>query len=100
MLAGHVMDVEPALRDDAVGIIELGRLRQMRDVAGVDHEGRLHRHRLDPIDGLFQRADRVGIGRLIEADMAVADLQEGQAGRLLLGGPGRVDEAERAWHAA
>ena len=30
VLARHVMHVEAGLRDDAVGIVELGRLRQMR----------------------------------------------------------------------
>jgi hypothetical protein len=38
VLAWHVMHVEPGLRDDAVGIVELGNLRQMTDVAGMDHE--------------------------------------------------------------
>ena len=28
VLAGDVMHVEPGLRDDAVGVVELGRLRQ------------------------------------------------------------------------
>src|SRR5262249_17904314 len=50
----------------------------MADVAGVDHEGRLLGQRIDLADGLFQRAERVGIGGLVEADMAVADLQEGE----------------------
>jgi hypothetical protein len=82
VLARHVMHVELGLRDDALGVVELGGLRQMGDVAGVDHEGRLHRHRLDLVDRLLERAERVRIGRLVEADMAVADLQEGQAGGL------------------
>ncbi len=82
VLAGHVMHVELGLRDDAFGVVEFGRLRQMADVAGVDHEGRLDRHRLDLADRLFKRAERIRVGRLVEADMAVADLQEGQAGRL------------------
>ena len=82
VLARHVMHVELRLRDDAVGVVELGHLRQMADVAGVNHERRLYRHRLDPVDRLLQRAARVRIGRLVEADMAVADLQEGEAGGL------------------
>ncbi len=35
------MNVEPGLRDDLVGVVELVRLGQMRDVAGMDHEGGL-----------------------------------------------------------
>src|ERR1700761_8539081 len=38
VLARYIMHVEFGLRDDAVGIIEFGSLRQMADVAGVDHE--------------------------------------------------------------
>ena len=98
VLARHVMHVELGLRDDAVGIVEFLDLRQMGDVAGVDHERRLFRHRLDLVDGLLQRAERIGIGRLVEADMAVADLQERHPGGL--GGQRRVDDAERARHAA
>ena len=79
MLARHVMHVEPRLRDDAVGVVELRFQRQMADVAGMDHEGRLVRQRIDLGDGLFERAERIRIGRLVEADMAVADLQEGEA---------------------
>ena len=41
VLTRHVVHVEFGLRDDLVGIVELRRLGQMRDVAGVDHEGRL-----------------------------------------------------------
>ena len=81
MLARHVMHIELGLRDDAVGIVEFDRLGQMGDIAGVNHEGRLDRHGLDLGDALFEGAQRVGVGRLVEADMAVADLQEGHAGR-------------------
>src|SRR5580693_2914133 len=36
VLARDVMHVEAGLRNDAVGIVELGNLRQMTDVAGVN----------------------------------------------------------------
>src|SRR5215467_3454200 len=70
----------------------------MRDVAGVDHERGFYRQRLDSVDGFLIGAGRIGIGRLVEAHMAVADLQECQV-------PGAlchrfVDDAERARHAA
>ena len=55
----------------------------MADIAGVDHERRLDRHRVDPANRLFERATGVGIGRLVEADVAVADLQECQTARFL-----------------
>ena len=98
MLARHVMHIELGLRDDAFGIVEFGDLRQMGDVAGVNHEGRLLRHRDDLVDAFFKRAECVGIGRLVEADVAVADLQEGQAGRL--GRRRGTDKSQRMGHAA
>src|SRR6266851_5710636 len=98
VLARHIVHIELGLRDDAVGVVELGGLRQMRDVAGMDHEGRLLRHRVDLVDGFFQRAKRVRIGRLVEADMAVADLQEAHARGF--GGVGGVDQSQRARYAA
>src|SRR5215469_12685598 len=54
----------------------------MADVAGVEHECRLLRQAIDLRDGLFERAERVGIGGLVEPDMAVADLQERKAAAL------------------
>src|SRR5207247_6145082 len=54
--------------------------------------------RSDLADRLLERADHVGIGRLVEADVAVADLQEAELAGL--GSHGRVDDAERARHAA
>ena len=78
MFAGDVVHVECGLADELVGIVELVRLREMGDVAGVDHEGGLRRHRFDLGDGFAQRAERVGVGRLVEADVAVADLKEGE----------------------
>ena len=98
VLARHVVHVEAGGLDDAVGVVELLRLRQVGDVAGVDHELGLGRQRLHLGDRLLQRAGGVGIGGLVEADMAVADLKEGQPGRLC--GQCRLDEAERAGHAA
>ena len=79
VLTGNVMHVELALRDDPVGVIKLRFERQVADVAGMDHESGFLRQRDDLAHGLLKRAERVGIGRLVEADMAVADLQECQA---------------------
>ena len=79
VLAWHIVHLEPGGTDDLIGVIELRRFRQVADIARVDHEGRLFRHRLDEVDGFFERAKRVGVGRLVKTDVAVADLQEGQA---------------------
>src|SRR6185369_9566145 len=64
----------------------------------MDHECRLGRQRIDAPDGLLEGAERVGVGRLVESDVTVADLQERQPARLLR--HGGVDDAKRAGHAA
>ena len=62
----------------------------MRDVAGVDDECGLHGQRVDPLDGQLERVRDVIVSGLIEADVAVADLDEVE-------GPGRnVGERGRA----
>src|SRR5262249_43381006 len=77
VLTRNVMHVEPGLRDDAVGVVEFGWLGEMGDIAGMNDEGWLHAKRLDLADRFLERAEGVGIGGLVEPDMAVADLQEG-----------------------
>src|SRR6185369_1427582 len=64
----------------------------------MDHECRLGRQRIDAPDGLLEGAERVGVGRFVEADMAVADLQERQPACVLR--HGGVYDTERAGHAA
>jgi hypothetical protein len=49
----------------------------MGDIAGVNDEGRLDRERTDLVQRFLERAEGVRVRRLVEADMAVADLQEG-----------------------
>ena len=98
MFARHVMHVEPGLRDDAVGIVEFGRLGEMGDIAGVNDEGWLDRKRIDLVQRFLERADSVRVRRLVESDMAVADLQEGQPTRC--DGPCLADNAHRARDAA
>ena len=39
MFAGYVESVESRLADDLIGIVEFLGLRQVGNVAGVDHEG-------------------------------------------------------------
>ncbi len=78
VLARHVVHVETRGADDLRGIVELGRGRQMGDVTRMKHEGRLAGERFDLGDGLLQRAERVRIRGLVEAHMAVGDLQEAE----------------------
>src|SRR5262249_42920243 len=94
VFARHVMHVEPRLRDDAVGVVEFGRLGEMGDIAGVNDEGWLDRKRIDLVQRFLERADSVRVRRLVESDMAVADLQEGQPTRF--DGPCLADNAHRA----
>ena len=84
VLAGHVMHIEPRLADDLVGGIELGRLRKMADVARMDHEGGLRRQGIHLGDRLDERSVGIGIGGLVEADVAVAELKEAEGLRILL----------------
>ena len=65
------MHVELGPRDPLFRIVELLRLGEMGDIAGVNHESGLWPKSADLGDRLLQRAERVGIGRLVEPDMAV-----------------------------
>jgi hypothetical protein len=71
MLARNVVNVELGLTDQLVGIVELVGLGEMGDIARMDHEGRVRLQFLDLADGLTKRAERIQIGRFIEANMAV-----------------------------
>src|ERR1700722_11832092 len=78
VFTGNVVRVEARLRNDAVGVVELRRLGQMADVSGVDHERRLDWERLDAADRLLARAERIGVGWVVQADVAVGGLQDGR----------------------
>ena len=64
---------------DLIHGVEFLRLGKMADVAGVDQERGRRWQRIDARHGFLQRSDDVLIGRLVEADMAVADLHEAEA---------------------
>ena len=78
VLARHVVHVETHAADDLSGVVELFGLRQMGDVARMKHERRLVGKRFDLGDRLLQRAQRVRIGGLVEANVTVGNLQEGE----------------------
>src|ERR1700729_4590352 len=71
VLTRHVVHVQTYAADDLSGVVEFLGLRQMGDVAGMEHECRLVWKRFDLRDRLLQSAERIGIGFLVEADMAV-----------------------------
>jgi hypothetical protein len=78
MLARDVVNVEFGLTDDLISVVEFVRLGQMGDITRMDHEGGTGLQCLHLADRFAQRAEPVRIGWLVEADMAVADLQEGK----------------------
>ncbi len=78
VLARHMEGVEPGFLQDLVGVVELLRLGQLGDVAGMDDEVGLARQGRDLGHRLAERDAGVGIGVLVEADVAVGDLQEGE----------------------
>jgi hypothetical protein len=61
-----------------LGIVELIVPRELRDIAGMDDEVGLDRQRLHLRDRFEEGCARIGIGRLVEADVAVAQLDEGE----------------------
>jgi len=104
VLAGDEMEgVGLDALEELIGRVELGRLGEMRDVAGVDHEGGIEIERIDPLDRLAQGRRDIRVGFLAEADMAVADLDEAEFLRgLLVGDSGgcRADQIDRCRDAA
>src|SRR5262249_55577418 len=77
VLAGDVEDLLHARAlEHLVAGVELLRFRQVRDVAGVDQEVGRRLEGVDAGDRLPERAGDVGVLRLVEADVAVADLRE------------------------
>src|SRR5208337_2765552 len=55
VLARRVMDVELGALDHLQRVIELVRLRGVGDVAGMNHEGGIARHRQDLVDRRVER---------------------------------------------
>jgi len=78
VLAGNKENLLVRSLDDLIGSVPLFFLRQVTDVAGMDQERRLCRHRLDLGYRLAERGGRVRVCRQVKADMAVTDLHKGQ----------------------
>ena len=72
------MNVELGLADDLISVVEFVGLGRVSDVARMDHKGGTRLDCLYLADGFAECAKRVGVGGLVEANMAVADLQEGK----------------------
>src|SRR6266403_4211842 len=58
--------------------IELTRLRELTQIAGVNDEIRFVGHRVDLVDCRLQSGSDVRISRLVKADVAVADLDKAE----------------------
>ncbi len=72
---------KPGRFQHLLGIVELVVARELRHVARVDDEVRLLRQRLHLGDRFAKGGAGVGVGRLVEADVTVAHLDEGERRR-------------------
>src|SRR4051812_1120281 len=101
VLAGNVEDaVRPKPSENLRGRVELLRLRELGDVAGVQNERGALRQRVDLRDRLLQGCGDVLVRLLAEADVAVAHLHEEDALALRRREQIQAAERERLWYAA
>src|SRR5260221_8946081 len=96
MLAGNVANLAVGALDDLFGGVELPGLGEMADIAGMDQESRLGRQLADPPERGRQGLVRMRIGILVEADMGIADLDEGEASHARRLGVAHQDRARHA----
>ena len=72
MLTGHIENLFlTAAFQNLIHRVELSGLRHVTQVTRVDDEIGLMRKRIDLVHGRLQRRGDIGIGSLIEADMAI-----------------------------
>src|SRR4029077_12427283 len=95
VLARYVKHLLVGRFDDLIGVVPLLFLGEVADVAGVDEEGGLRRHRLDLVDRLAERGARVGVWRQMKANMAVTNLNESKRAPRRPGGGSPADQAAR-----
>jgi hypothetical protein len=77
VFAGDKEDVSGGGRlEQLVDGVELARFGKMADVAGVQHKFRLRRQRIDLVDYGLECPHHVGISRLVESHVTVADLDK------------------------
>ena len=102
MFAGHGENVRRfQAAHHLLGLVELVRRGQMRDVTGVNDEIRCVAKVIDAIDRVAEGVGDVGVGRSGESEVTVADLSEAQGGprRSVLGrSPGHVRDDFAAGH--
>src|SRR5512132_3044879 len=101
VLAGDVVDtLDLDVLEKLGGGVELLGLGQVGNVAGVNDEGRPRRYRIDLLDGAADGAGDVRVGFPLEADVAIAQLDEGEAAGRGFRSLGLADEAGAARNAA
>src|SRR5205823_3234738 len=102
MFAGNIEDVFGAgALQQLVHAIKFFRLGKMRNVAGVQNETWLRWQRVDLVDGGFQRACHIGVGRLVEAHVAVTYLNKAELTlRFFSSETGKPTQAVRLEYAA
>ena len=79
VLPGNGVDLQSGRFQKLRTVIEFLGLGQMRDVAGVNDERRLVGLAGHLLQRFLEGAGHVGVDRLVEAQMAVADLREAEA---------------------
>ena len=100
VLARNIECIEPGLGDRLVGVVEFLGPREVRDVPGMQHECRLLRQRNNLGNRLIESCQRVRIGRCLESDVAVGDLQECESARSLRVRLGNSEKRGRPWYPA
>jgi hypothetical protein len=74
----RVHTIDPDFLEHLGGLTEFLRLGQMTDIAGVNHQRRPLRESIDVRNGTTQATDDVRVGFLMETDVRVTDLDEGE----------------------
>src|SRR5579872_887406 len=98
MLARYIEDLLPAAGQNLCQSVEFGGLRAVREIARVDEKIRGRGACANPVQSRLERCGDVCVGRLVEANMAVADLYKAKV--CLTGGVPRASEGTRHGHSS